>query len=278
LPDLPPNKTVVQVLGDFMKYLYQCVRSFIQETHANGEQLWASLGGQVDFVLTHPNGWEGTQQTQMRKAAIYGGLIRDQPDEHARVHFVTEGEASLHYCIGNNYSSDVIKVAISLLSLFDVSLIWLAQSGQGIIIIDAGGGTIDLSAYYMKEAPSNFEEIAPAVCASILPQIYWNRLTRDVHRPFSRIYIRNPPCSAISGKYVYLRLPRTRIKRFLSTGKLCNSRYNSPEDIQQIAECFDKSAKLGFRDSSQPCSIKFGTARHNDSSVDIKKGLLKLQG
>jgi hypothetical protein len=113
LPDLPPNKTIVQVLGDFMNYLYQCVQSFIRETHANGEQLWESLGSQVDFVLTHPNGWEGAQQTQMRRAAIHGGLVRDQPDEYARVHFVTEGEASLHYCIGNNYSSDVIKVTIS---------------------------------------------------------------------------------------------------------------------------------------------------------------------
>jgi cytosine/adenosine deaminase-related metal-dependent hydrolase len=96
-----------------MKYLYQCVRSFIQETHASGQQLWASLEGQAEFVLTHPNGWEGAQQAQMRKAAIHGGLIRDRPDEHARIHFVTEGEASLHYCVGNNYSSDVIKVVIS---------------------------------------------------------------------------------------------------------------------------------------------------------------------
>jgi hypothetical protein len=38
------------------------------------------------------------------------------------------------------------------------------QSGQGVIIVDAGGGTIDLSAYYMKQRSSAFEEIAPALC------------------------------------------------------------------------------------------------------------------
>jgi hypothetical protein len=61
-------------------------------------------------------------------------------------------------------------------------------------------------------------------------------------------------------------------------GKLYNSRYNSPDDILQITECFDKSTKLGFGDSSQPCFVKFGTVRDNDPSVDIKMGQLRLQG
>jgi len=41
------------------------------------------------------------------------------------------------------------------------------QSGsQGVVIVDAGGGTIDLSAYSMKLSPTSFEEIAPAECRS----------------------------------------------------------------------------------------------------------------
>jgi hypothetical protein len=159
---------VVQVFGDFLRYLYECTQKFIQETHASGQQLWTSLHRDAVFVMSHPNGWEGAQQAQMRKAAIHGGLIPDRTADHSRIHFVTEGEASLHYCIGNNYASDVIKVAKSftyrVLHVFTI----LCQSGQGVIIVDAGGGTIDLSAYYMKTAPSTFEEIAPAVCASCL--------------------------------------------------------------------------------------------------------------
>ena len=110
IPPLPQNKTVVQVFGDFLRYLYDCTRTYIEETHATGIELWESLQGQVDFVLTHPNGWEGPQQDQMRRAAIHGGLIPDTPEGRSRVQFVTEGEASLHYCIGNNYASDVIQV------------------------------------------------------------------------------------------------------------------------------------------------------------------------
>ena len=117
LPPLPPNKTVVQVFGDYLRYLYECARLYIQETHASGPELWRSLESHAEFVLTHPNGWEGAQQTQMRRAAIHGGLIRDHPDQYSRIRFVTEGEASLHYCIGNNYASDVIKVLKSILCL-----------------------------------------------------------------------------------------------------------------------------------------------------------------
>jgi molecular chaperone DnaK (HSP70) len=39
------------------------------------------------------------------------------------------------------------------------------QDDKGVIIVDAGGGTIDVSAYHMTTAPS-FEEIAPAECKS----------------------------------------------------------------------------------------------------------------
>jgi hypothetical protein len=62
------------------------------------------------------------------------------------------------------------------------------------------------------------------------------------------------------------------------TGKLLSSRYDAPEDVQHIAECFDKSTKLSFKDPSQPSFIKFGTSRDTDPSVDVKFGQLKMSG
>jgi cell division ATPase FtsA len=39
------------------------------------------------------------------------------------------------------------------------------QQGNGVIIVDAGGGTLDISAYSQKEGSSTeFAEIAPAQC------------------------------------------------------------------------------------------------------------------
>ena len=133
MPPLPLNKTVEQVFGDFLRYLYQCTRQYIRETHAGGPDLWESLEGSTEFVLTHPNGWEGAQQSQMRSAAVYAGLIPGTPEGHARIKFVTEGEASLHYCIGNNYATDVIKVgnvSHRIVVLSDWSGAWTERSGR----------------------------------------------------------------------------------------------------------------------------------------------------
>ena len=37
-------------------------------------------------------------------------MIPDTVEGHARLHFVTEGEASMHFCIANGLSDEVIKV------------------------------------------------------------------------------------------------------------------------------------------------------------------------
>lgn len=110
IPPLPLNKTVVEVFADFLKYLLECASSYIQDTHANGANLWASVAGQIDFVLSHPNGWEGTQQSEMRKAAVLAGLIPDNVSGHARLSFVTEGEASLHYAVHNGLPAGAMNV------------------------------------------------------------------------------------------------------------------------------------------------------------------------
>ena len=39
LPPLPLNKTVAEVFADFLRYLLECVSSYIQDTHANGPDL-----------------------------------------------------------------------------------------------------------------------------------------------------------------------------------------------------------------------------------------------
>jgi hypothetical protein len=107
---LPLNKTVVEVFADFLRYLLKCALSFIQETHANGRELWISVQDQIDFVLSHPNGWEDTQQGEMRRAAVLADLIPDTTAGHTRLSFVTEGEAILHYSIQNVLPVGAMKV------------------------------------------------------------------------------------------------------------------------------------------------------------------------
>ncbi|KAF9231963.1 hypothetical protein BU15DRAFT_67879 [Melanogaster broomeanus] len=208
IPALPEGKTAVQVLGDFVGYLFKHAKAYITEAHTC---VWESFQNNIEFVLTHPNGWEGPQQQQIRNAAELGGLI-------------PAGEEG------------------SLESTFSLreKPIEEPPEHQGVIIIDAGGGTVDLSAYSMKLSPTAFTEIAPAECE-------WNGLlVRDNLKPDLR--------STSGVRFHYVPCPCV---------------------LQRI---FDKTTKLGFRDANEPQFIKFGTVRDKEPEYDIRSGQLKLSG
>ncbi len=111
LPSFPSGKNVVQVFSDFLGYLMDCTEKYIKETYATvTEEIWATLRRDMVIVLAHPNGWGGAQQQQMRRSAVLAKLIPDTASGHDRVFFVTEGEASLHYCIQGKFIDDVCVV------------------------------------------------------------------------------------------------------------------------------------------------------------------------
>ncbi|KAJ2923593.1 hypothetical protein H1R20_g13503, partial [Candolleomyces eurysporus] len=144
IPPLPPNKTVVQVFTDYMRYLQQCAKDYISQTH--GPSFWESLEDEILYVLTHPNGWEGPQQAAMRSAAILAGLVPDTVEGRSRVSFVTEGEATLHFCFSKGLTINANT-----------------NDRSGVLIVDAGRGTIDVTAY-RKLSDHNFEEISIPKC------------------------------------------------------------------------------------------------------------------
>lgn len=220
IPPLPSGKTVVQVFADYLRYLFQCTSSYIRDTHANGHTLWASVENHIDYVLSHPNGWEGPQQNQMREASVLAGLIPSTPEGHARISFVTEGEASLHFSINNGFSSTTMN------------------NGDGVLIVDAGGGTIDISAYARRG--SSFAEIAA-------PQCYFH----------GSIFV------------------TIEVRKLLS-GLLSDSPFI--DDLDHIIRCFDKTTKHRFRDVEETQFIKFGSIRDNDEEFNIRYGQLKLTG
>ncbi|KAF8161579.1 hypothetical protein B0H34DRAFT_701592 [Crassisporium funariophilum] len=224
IPPLPLNKTVVDVFADFLRYLLECAASYIQDTHANGATLWESVKGSIDFVLSHPNGWEGTQQSEMRKAAIQAGLVPDSTSGHARLSFVTEGEASLHFSIQNGLPAGAMK------------------DGDGVVIVDAGGGTIDISSYSrnIKAAKDTYEEVAA------------------------------PQCHFHGSVFVSIHA-RLFLESFLADSPFI-------DDLEHIVRCFDKTTKLRFRKADEPQYVKFGSTRDNDEEYNIRFGQLKMTG
>ena len=147
-----------------MRYLFTCARKYITESHASGASLWRSLENTIEFIITHPNGWEGLQQQQIRQAAVTAEFI-PSGDEHAnRIHLLTEGEASLQFCVTRVLASDMLS-NLAIVHPDNLEEEEEESDHRGIIVIDAGGGTIDLSAYSVKlSPPKEFKEIAPAEC------------------------------------------------------------------------------------------------------------------
>lgn len=224
IPPLPPSKMATEILADFMRYLFQCAKTYIEQSHANGRDMWTSFEDNIDFVLSHPNGWEGPEQAQIRRAAVLAGLVPDTQEGQARIRLVTEGEASLHYCLGCRQAVDGF------------------QENVGVMIIDAGGGTIDISSYYMAPSPQTFLEIAPAQC-----------------RLQGSVFITQ------------------RAEEYLGR-KLHGYKFGTKEDITQMKNEFDKTTKLRFSNPNEPSYIRFGTVRDKDPACDIRSGQLKLSG
>lgn len=93
---------------DLLRYLNHCARSYIEERHNEGTSVLSS--GRVHYILSHPNAWEGAQQTLMRQAAVRAGLITDAPEDREQIDFATEGEASLNFCIDHGLMNQSIQV------------------------------------------------------------------------------------------------------------------------------------------------------------------------
>ncbi|KAF8883230.1 hypothetical protein BD779DRAFT_1472549 [Infundibulicybe gibba] len=105
LPPLPPNKTVVEVMATTCD-ISTTVRKYIFRIRTLAGLRCGSL-----WRIMSAAGPDAA-------AAILGGLVSNE-DAGARIRFVTEGEASLHFCVRHG--------------LF-------VQSGGGVLIVDAGGG------------------------------------------------------------------------------------------------------------------------------------------
>lgn len=98
------------VFANFLRYLLGCVERFIKDAHHNGSSLWDDgVAGRAHYILAHPNAWEGSQQSQLRQAAVIAGFITNAAADKDRVQFVTEGKASLHFCIQQGLGEDLLK-------------------------------------------------------------------------------------------------------------------------------------------------------------------------
>ncbi|TEB18445.1 hypothetical protein FA13DRAFT_1758594 [Coprinellus micaceus] len=129
-PTLPAGQGVTDVLADYISYLFNCAKSYICDTHRMDPTFGTAFGTEIEFVLSHPNGWEGFQQTQIRQAVVKAGLVREGQGDRA----------SLWFALKHGLPTGTME--------------------RRVVIVDAGGGTIDISTYQKPVGGKKFEEIA----------------------------------------------------------------------------------------------------------------------
>ncbi|THH08786.1 hypothetical protein EW145_g2475 [Phellinidium pouzarii] len=214
LPPLPPNKSLVQVFADFLGYLMACAEKFICDAHLTLSRSWDSLRDDIIFVMGHPNGWEGAQQSIMRQAAIMAKMVPDTPGGRSRVKFVTEGEASLHYCLREGS---------------------LENDKMGFVIADLGGGTLDFSAYKLSGVkPLRAEEICAVRCE---PQ--GSTFVTSKARSFIKEKLRNSLYGSDEHiKHISARFDETTKKTFKDIKDVC---------VVQFGSISDKDLENGIR-------------------------------
>jgi len=124
---LPKGKTIIDVFADFMRYLFDSTKALFIDSEPTGQLRWDSISESIELVLTHPNGWGGPQQTQLRTAAVLAGIVPDTPAGHSSVNFVTEGEASFNFCATHTQAGRDLEVRRSTPirnSSFDAFAAW----------------------------------------------------------------------------------------------------------------------------------------------------------
>ena len=152
---------------------------------------------------------------------------------------------------------------------------------QGIAIIDAGGGTIDISVYSVRvSSPTvsvTVKEIVPAECKFLYYLIGThksNAISLGCLQGSIFVTLRAQQflqsASFIIHSYIF--------HQSQPSGKLVDSAYGAPEVVKQIADAFDKTTKLGFHHAGDPQYIRFGTIRDKDPVHNIRAGQLKIPG
>ncbi|KAI9572586.1 hypothetical protein HD554DRAFT_2202484 [Boletus coccyginus] len=226
LPPLPSGKSADDVLTDFIKYLFECFKTHIHEHHLAFP--WSSVENSIEFIFTYPNGWEGAQQRKYRRAIARAGLVPGTREGQSRVRMLTGGKASLHFLAANNLNAE--RTADQ-------------TAPQGVVIIDAGGATIELSMFLMKSNPISCEEIAPLECR-------------------------------LQGSVFVTR----RAKALLQSGKTRRLGALSLDDIAEFTREFDKTTKLIIKSDQEPAYLRVGERRTNSKEYRISFGKLKLTG
>ncbi|GAB1520866.1 hypothetical protein RhiTH_003955 [Rhizoctonia solani] len=147
LDPLPPGVSLLRVYSDFLGYLIRHTQTFFEDRIIDGRLIWQKHRPSMQFIIAHPNGWGIREQAFLRTAATNAGLVTNATAATC-IRFVTEAEASVHFCIYHTNLGSRLK------------------PGMKFAVCDAGGSTVDTTVYSVisTRVPIELEEAHASAC------------------------------------------------------------------------------------------------------------------
>lgn len=178
--DMPRSQSAVQqeqlskIYCDFLFYLFENARIHIRERYKVEIEPGLST---MDIILSHPNHWNERQQRFLEKAVIRAGIL-EPVQVGKRLHFVEEAEAAASFALLADTVSRPLRD--DLLQVIDMHahprplVQWLTsfvlvQEGTTFVVCDAGGSTIDISAYRVGRRKDNVQAMEELIKSSSTP-------------------------------------------------------------------------------------------------------------
>ncbi|KAI0023286.1 hypothetical protein F4780DRAFT_777062 [Xylariomycetidae sp. FL0641] len=124
------DKTAVQVVGDYLKQLWK----HIMEEIETEKGCFLIRRAQIRVVMTVPAIWKDYARDLMRQAAKDAGILESRPAGETTLSFVSEPEAAALATLPELDGREDLEV------------------GDSFVVVDAGGGTVDIISYIVNQA------------------------------------------------------------------------------------------------------------------------------
>ncbi|ELU36973.1 hypothetical protein AG1IA_08996 [Rhizoctonia solani AG-1 IA] len=241
---LPPGVGLQQIYSDFLEYLLKHTKIYFEDRMLDGKKMWEKYGPEMEVVIAHPNGWGIREQTFLRSAAVAAGFAMA-----SKVRFVTEAEASVHFCIHHTNLGDAMRF----------------QPGTNFAVCDAGGSTVDTTLYSVASiSPTlKLEEKRASACEWLCC--------------FHREFVYQNATTGVQAGAIFIDFEMERyLKSVLTKAEL------DPEDVEIYTKTgvkdFETFAKRVFRDEKTEHSILLAHSRFSNTAIRTRRGRMTVPG
>ncbi|CAE7118458.1 unnamed protein product [Rhizoctonia solani] len=244
LDPLPFGVILRQVYSDFLGYLLKHTRSYFGDHIIDGQTIWERYSPTMELVIAHPNGWNAQEQSFLRSAAVSAGFATSE-ETLSKVRFVTEAEASVHFCIHHTNLGTVLQASDP-------------ESGLLLPLTSAIGSSLGLISW----CATLVALLLTLLCTQLLRHDLFLSSKRNGHRHAGATFV-----DVEAEKF---------LRRTLAGAGL------NPDDVAKYAKTgaqdFQSSAKRMFVDETLNHSIVIAHTGFNKPSIGVRRGRMTISG